>query len=93
MRVEFRFLDKDQVVGLYNRVFREIVNDKLSAKQIARLSSITNATAAGLFSVYNGLMLAGEQAVCHEQIIEEVVMEFESHSKEGLESVGTIGFS
>ena len=93
LRVEFRFLDKGQVVGLYNHIFSEIMIEKLSAEQIARLSSITNATAAGLFSIYNGMMLAGEKAVCHDQIIEDVAMEFESLSKGRLESVGAIGFS
>ena len=93
VKIEFRFLDKDQIVKLYNRVFREFVIEPLSAEQIKSLSSITNATTAGLFSVYTGLVLAGEQLICHDQVIEGIVMEFESLSKEGPHSIGAIGFS
>ena len=92
MRVEFRFLDKDQVVGLYNHIFREIVIEKLSAEQIARLSSITNATAAGLFSIYNGMMLASEQSACHDCIIDSAVAEFMSLSKNESDATRAIGF-
>jgi len=93
IRAEFRFLGKAQIVELYMRVFREMVSKRLSAGQINHLSSISNATAAGLFSVYDGLMLSGELPVCHDRIIDEVAMEFECLSREGLETVTHIGFN
>jgi len=93
VRAEYRFLQADQIVGLYKRVFGGITSGQMSIAQVNQLKSIKNGTAAGFFSVLSGLMMSMDPSIDHDHILNEIHCEFAGLSMVGVASVGAIGFS
>jgi len=92
MRAEFRFLAPNQIVGLYQSVFGKIVHGKMSGTQATHLKSIRNATAAGMFSAHNELLLSDGFAICHDQIIYLLKYKFAGLSTNSSSTSAVIGF-
>ena len=92
MRAEFRFLAPNQVVGLYQSVFGKFVHGKMSGTQASHLKSIRNATAAGMFSAHNELLLSDSCAICHDQIIDLLQHQFAGLSTNSSSTSAVVGF-
>ena len=92
IRAEFKFLDPDQVVRLYRRVFGDVVTLPMAADHIERLQSLKDATTACFYSVLHGLMLMPDKSFCHDLLIEAIRLELNNLSGYTSSSVSGIGF-
>ena len=81
-RIEFGYLEPEQMVAMYRKVLGELAAGPLGETMKDRLGAIEKGTSAGFFAVRNRLELRMKNRATHAELVDELVREFRSGETE-----------